>query len=551
MKIKQLENNIIFYACMFAGLLLLSSSLDNDCWFLLNHGRYVMEHGIPHIEPFTIHENFSFVMQQWLTSIIFWKSYQCFGADGLMLLLYPIAALNIYAIYSLFLSVSDGKRDTAMVLAGMAGIIICFLFIRTRPQIFSTLIFVLELIGLEFMRKNGNKKYLLLFPVLSVLLINLHAAMWPMMLVFLLPFFFDHLDRYDVKGYFIKDRKLNLYYLTVISLSIVLAGFINPYGLDAMTYVFRSYGYDMISNIVVEMKPTTVRSGIGMAAQMLFFLVIAIYVRHKLAIRHWLITLGTMVMAMSSIRSLYLFFTVGIYPLAYLYQDWQGFSWDKRSSRDLRLRKLLILLIIGVFVWTVIKKWAYVCTTFDSLGTIFVSVAFISLTVFFAAEWKYGRLHLVKDVFLRCGYVSTIFVVCFFILLSIGNKMSDAKELPNSAKAVDYLLDHEQRENVRLWTSYNEGPYPEFRGLRCFIDARAEVFLLSNNKQRDVFYEYYSLETGRTDYRTFLSWYDFNYILVSQNDIMYTYLQSDENYELVLCYQTKDEQDFCLYHAKE
>ena len=25
MKIKQLENNIIFYACMFAGLLLLSS----------------------------------------------------------------------------------------------------------------------------------------------------------------------------------------------------------------------------------------------------------------------------------------------------------------------------------------------------------------------------------------------------------------------------------------------------------------------------------------------------------------------------------------------
>ena len=32
---------------------------------------------------------------------------------------------------------------------------------------------------------------------------------------------------------------------------------------------------------------------------------------------------------------------------------------------------------------------------------------------------------------------------------------------------------------------------------------------------------------------------------------MYTYLPSDENYELVLHYQTKDEQEFCLYHVKE
>ena len=551
MKIKQWENNIIFYACMLVGLLLVGSSLDNDCWFLLNHGRYILEYGIPHIEPFTIHVNFSFVIQQWLTSIIFWKIYQYFGADGLIFLLYPIAVLNIYAIYRLFLSVSEGKRDTAMILAGGVGLIICLLFIRTRPQIFSTMVFVFEVMGLEFIRKDGKKKYLLVFPVLSVLLINLHAAMWPMMLILLLPFFLDHLERYDVKGYFIKDNKLSLYYLAVISISIVLAGFINPYGLDAMTYVFRSYGYDMISNLVGEMKPITVRSGVGMAAQLMFFLVIAVYVRHKLAIRHWLITLGTMVMAMSSIRSLYLFLAVGIYPLAYIYRDWQGFSWDESTSRDLRLRKLLILMISGVFIWTVAHKWEYVCTAFESLGTIFISVVVISLIVFLNAEWKYGRLHLVKDVFLRCGYVSTIFVVCFFILFTVGNKMLDAKELPGSARAVDYLLEHEQREDVRLWTSYNEGPYPEFCGLRCFIDARAEVFLLSNNKQRDVFYEYYSLETGRTDYRTFLSWYDFNYILVSKSDIMYTYLPSDENYELVLHYQTKDEQEFCLYHVKE
>ena len=43
----------------------------NDIWFLLNHGKYVLNNGFPSIEPFTIHQNFSFVMQQWLSPLYF------------------------------------------------------------------------------------------------------------------------------------------------------------------------------------------------------------------------------------------------------------------------------------------------------------------------------------------------------------------------------------------------------------------------------------------------------------------------------------------------
>ena len=136
-------------------------------------------------------------------------------------------------------------------------------------------------------------------------------------------------------------------------------------------------------------------------------------------------------------------------------------------------------------------------------------------------------------------------------MMVIGNKFAGINHLPNSAKAVEYILAHESVDNVRLWTNYNEGAYAEFMGIRCFIDPRAEVFLSSNNKQRDVFYEYASLEKGSTDYRTFLSWYDFNYILVSDNDIMYTYLPSDDKYVLLLNYKTEDGMNFCLYHIKD
>lgn len=55
----------------------------NDTWFLLNHGRYILNNGFPSIEPFTIHNNFSFIMQQWLSSVIFYLSYSILGKYGL------------------------------------------------------------------------------------------------------------------------------------------------------------------------------------------------------------------------------------------------------------------------------------------------------------------------------------------------------------------------------------------------------------------------------------------------------------------------------------
>ena len=46
-------------------------NLNNDTYFIIKSGNYILKHGILYIEPFTMHHNFSFVMQQWLSAIIF------------------------------------------------------------------------------------------------------------------------------------------------------------------------------------------------------------------------------------------------------------------------------------------------------------------------------------------------------------------------------------------------------------------------------------------------------------------------------------------------
>ena len=68
----------------FVGLLFIGTAINNDAWFLLNCGRYVESYGIPHIEPFTLHEGWHYVMQQWLIAIGLGNIYSAVGTAGLI-----------------------------------------------------------------------------------------------------------------------------------------------------------------------------------------------------------------------------------------------------------------------------------------------------------------------------------------------------------------------------------------------------------------------------------------------------------------------------------
>lgn len=76
-------------------LLLITSRFNNDGWFLLNSGRYVENFGIPHTEPFTIHEGFHFVMQQWLFALGLWKIYEIGQMQGVLLFTWAMGAVFI------------------------------------------------------------------------------------------------------------------------------------------------------------------------------------------------------------------------------------------------------------------------------------------------------------------------------------------------------------------------------------------------------------------------------------------------------------------------
>ena len=100
----------LFFCMLFIGVLFQRWALNSDVWFILNSGRYVMANGIPHTEPFSIHEGLDFVLEQWLTDVIFWNIYDSFGVDGLLALTWMVGMVLIYAYYRLCILVSNKNK---------------------------------------------------------------------------------------------------------------------------------------------------------------------------------------------------------------------------------------------------------------------------------------------------------------------------------------------------------------------------------------------------------------------------------------------------------
>ena len=436
---------------------------DNDTWFILNHGRYVFEHGIPHIEPFTIHDNLKFVMQQWLTSCIFWFVYKYLKMLGLKMLMTCIYSLAIFLMYKLCMLVSNKKFYLSFLVTTAFSILILVQTIL-RPQVFDVLIFLIEIYVLELYIRRKNSKYLIALPILSLLLINLHASMWFMSIAFMIPYI---IDSFKLDLGFIKGEGYQKKPLFIALLIVILVGFINPYGIDAITYVFRSYGIKEINGFIREMKPVVITRSSGKLIFGTLFVVLSILVFNKskkVKLRYYLLFLGTVFLGLSQVRNFYLLLIGILFPISDLLSENFNEYHIKHRERHLVIVQRFIIVLM-------------------------------------------------------------LFIMSLILYKPVGTY------LEKSSESVDYIIKNYDVNTVRVYTSYRDGAYAEFMGLKCYIDPRAEVFLKSNNGVEDIYIEYYDLQTKKNNMQEFLEKYKFDLLILDETDALTLY--EDKEYKIV------------------
>lgn len=523
----------LFFCLMFIPAVLQFWSLNTDIWFILNSGRYVMESGIPHTEPFSMHEGLHFVLEQWLTDVIFWTIFDWFGTIGILSFTFLIAILLLYGYYRLCMMVSNGNEHISFALTYIIGLCVCPLFITTRPQILSMACFLSELLCLEKYTATNKRKWLLPLPFISAVLINAHAALWPMFSILLLPYLAASLLAKMKPSVYSTD--FSIAPISFVGISSFIMGFCNPYGWEAMTFVFYSFD-PKIHGHIMEIHPAVLHS------DYMFFLftafLIAMYSRNKMPLQYVFLSIGTALMGFASVRNMFIFYMLGTFPIAIAMKDWKIFYIEGDNLRG--IIKFTPNLILNVFLaLTVFILAVQYLSDIPELPLVIVfyfSLLFILLFIFLFGYKICNNLFDFRNPLLSIKLWITPLCFIFFYLFTANYTTQVKNEYGESFRpTIDYLLEHKNPSDIVLWTGFNTGAYAEYRGIKAYIDARPEVFAPANHHgENNIIKEYFDTVFGNLYYKDVFNNYKFTHVLVEPSDkVIYILLPYDPDYRMI------------------
>lgn len=471
------------------GFPIVTVTLNNDFWFMQPLGHVINTQGFVKTEPLSMHSGLDYVCQQWLFASITDFIYSFSGIIGCMIFAVVLSYLLEYVIYRICLLLSKDRTKSLIITS--LFISLCMGQLTTRPYVITAILLALEILLLELYIYHKNWKYLLGLPVISLININIQCSMWLMQFVFLLPYFVDAIKFPQKEKYVIHDN-INLKHLFFVALLMALFGLFNPYGMNAMTYVFKSYGVETINKLVKEMQAFSIDSIFSPYDYMLLLLVCFVLLlayKHKkqaptIKLRYVFLFLGTLFLTLLNIRSQILFVVAAPALAAYL--------WGLNETG---------------------------------------SITSIS-----------GFEKMIKIVFCSIIIISGLFI-------NSSNWInSNTPEKANSLYSLVNFIDEHFDKNIKIFASYDDGGYLEYRGYKPYIDARAEVFLKSNNHQYDYFSEFYDLYIGINS-NDFYEKYQFDVIIASNGLLLTNNLETDDEY--IKIFTTKDKTRSIFVHESK
>jgi len=340
----------------------------------------------------------------------------------------------------------------------------------------------------EQYRRTHKKRFLFVLPVLSLVEINMHAAMWPMMFVLLMPYIFPFilLQAGSIKEHCKTWFSANKYILLAMVFMFAV-GFLNPNGIKGMGYVLNSYGNATGGVKIAELQAPSTADWFGI------FVLIAF----------------------------------GAFAV-YLYQNKDKFLDPACDQQELFTRVSMAAGVLFLGSMHIRNAWYII------LGAMPVLV--IALDGCKIKLPSKEKVLTTTELFVRntiCIFLSVI-VAFFMFFESSGEEISTNKDsVLTPMVAADYL-DLVARQKAVLYTEFNNGAYMEWRGYEVYMDARPELFQTEINGQEDVYTEYVNVQNGDIDYAEFLDKYGFTYLIVSDGALLGMYLSLDPGYEVVV-----------------
>ncbi|MBQ8985549.1 hypothetical protein IJ076_03365 [Candidatus Saccharibacteria bacterium] len=467
---------LIAFLIPLAFTMVSTNSLDNDAWYVLSEGREIVENGLYFEDQLSMHESLAVIVQNYGYAAIFYLIYSAFGPLGIYIGMLVLELVLMFLIYKVCMLLSNKNENLSLILMVLTTVFLGNGYIVTRAQVVSYILLLLVIYLMELHIRKGKEKVLWWIPLVSLVQINLHASLWPMIPVVMAVYVIDSIKqpRLHYNGY----KALPIIVTGIIS---VLVGFINPYGLRMITFIFTSYGVPEANAYINELSAFRLSSPyyILLYTSVVIVLFLYIFAKNKnIRLRYLLMLFGFLALGLNTVKGMSHLILVLFFPLADVYKDVK--IGNKKNRR-----------------------------------------------IFWMAGSWLGILA-----------VLSIIVVIFDRFPNMKNGPRD--EMITVMDFLDEETKGQDKKSLKIYSNYNEGGYVEFRGYRPYMDPRMEVFIKANNGKEDIFQEYYQLENGQIEENEFLEKYDFDYILGFEGSGLYDI----HSKEYALIYEEDGEGDY-------
>ena len=457
---------LIFISILAIGAV--KKGFQNDTFYTIKIGELILNNGIDMLDHFSFHTNLLYTYPHWLYDVFIYIIYKFFGFLGIY-----FSSIILFIIL-LMVVFKTNKRVCGNVLISAFTTFICLLaisgFVTARAQLVSFILFALEIYFIESFLRNNKKKYLFGLLLISLLLCNIHVAVWPFYFIIYIPFIVEYIiAKITKKNKFLNieiKKNDNVKKLVIIMFISLLAGFLTPIKDTPFTYLLNTMQGSSQSYIEEHLPPSI----LGKISLTIFsIIIINLIILGKIKLHNLFLILGLTIMAYTSVRHMSLY-TIFILPIISSLVD------NTFNKHKINIDKYTI---------------KYICS---KLGIILISIILISL-------------------------------LCISIYINKDKEFVNHKVYP--IKATEYIKENLDYKNIRIFNEYNYGSYLLLNDIKVFIDSRADLYTKEFNKKEDILKEYMS-----SNYQNIFDKYEITHVIASKNDILYNYTKN-MNYKII------------------
>ncbi len=533
-------------------------TLQNDTYYTIKIGELISQQGIDMQDHFSWHEDLPYTYPHWAYDLGIYYIYdggQQLGeviqtidtgneqinqtlqnTDYGMLAIYISTVILACILTVLMYQVMKKlcKNRLVAFLLTLGAVYLLQDFIAARAQLVSYILFVLTILCIENFLVNKKKRYLIGLIAISIILANVHCAVWPFFFVLFLPYVAEYIIAC------IADMHI------LVKAQII--------GSHIKIKFFKNEEKQKREETILQNKKQKLEKA-KQATEKLREHPFRIQVTKNKAVK-WLI----LVMIICAFTGLLT--PIGDTPYTYLIKTMQGNTMDSISEHlpltlyDDKLTMFVFVMFLAILIFTDTKIQlsdlfmlggiTYMCfMSRRQVSLLIIICGFILAKLIAKLAEKYDREGTKKMLEAMTTILGKLLTLALVMLISIvvfkpkaGQHFINSSAYP--VEAADYILENLDVENMRIYNEYNYGSYLLFRGIPVFVDSRADLYAPEFNgtkkedgtyEGRDIFSDYINISTIATYYETKFESYDITHVITVKNSKLNMFLSRDDNYK--------------------